>query len=38
MKAASATTFDQYKNMANAVSDSVKACYFRCSGLCPGIA
>lgn len=35
MKAASATTFDQYKNMANAVSDSVKHVTFAASAFVP---
>lgn len=35
MKAANATTFDQYKNMANAVSDSVKHVTFAASAYVP---
>ncbi len=35
MKAAGATTFDQYKNMANAVSDSVKHVTFAAPAYVP---
>lgn len=35
MKAANATSFDQYKNMANAVSDSVKHVTFAASAYVP---
>ena len=37
MKAASATTFDQYKNMANAVSDSVKHVTFAAPAYVPAL-
>ena len=37
MKAAGATTFDQYKNMANAVSDSVKHVTFAAPAYVPAL-
>ncbi|ADV43542.1 SurA N-terminal domain-containing protein [Bacteroides helcogenes] len=37
MKAANATSFDQYKNMANAVSDSVKHVTFAASAYVPAL-